>query len=61
MAPVEPEGFTCPGSSGNGCATRALQAAGADWDVALWVFFGTAHPSRTTVAAANAELARLRF
>ena len=61
MAPTQPEGFTCPPSSGNGCATRAMQAASGRWDVAVWVFFGTAHPSRATVAAANRELANLRL
>lgn len=61
MAPVEPEGFTCPAASGNGCATRVLQAASRRWDVAVYVFFGTAHPSGSIVAAANAELARLSF
>jgi hypothetical protein len=61
MARTQPEGFTCPPSSGNGCATRALQAASKRWDVAVWVFFGTAHPSMATVAAAGHELAHLRF
>jgi hypothetical protein len=61
MATVEPEGFTCPVSSGNGCATRALQAASSRWNVAVWVFFGTEDPSGATLAAANRELARLRF
>ncbi len=42
-------------------AADRLQAGSARWDVGVWVFFGTAHPSRSTVAAANAELARLRF
>jgi hypothetical protein len=61
MAPVEPEGFACPQASSSGCSTRADLAASKSWDVAFWVFFGTAKPSRGTVAAANAELARLRF
>jgi hypothetical protein len=61
MAPVAPEGFTCPRASGSGCGTRSLQAGSRGWDVAVWVFFGTAHPPRTTVAVANAELARLTF
>ncbi len=61
MAAVQPEGFTCPPSSGNGCSTRAIQAASTRWDVAVWVFFGTAHPSSATVAVANRELAQLRF
>ena len=61
MATVRPEGFTCSPARGSRCATRALQAGGAQWDVALWVFFGVAHPSRPTVAAANAQLARLSF
>jgi hypothetical protein len=61
MAPVAPEGFTCPHASGSSCGTRSLQAGSERWDIAVWVFFGTSHPPRTTVAVANAQLARLTF
>jgi hypothetical protein len=61
MATTQPEGLTCPPASGNGCATRALQAASERWDVAVWVFFGTARPSIAMLAAADHELAQLRF
>lgn len=61
MAPYGPEGFTCPRTSVNGCATRALRAASERWDVAVWVFFATAHPSSSAFATADHELARLQF
>jgi hypothetical protein len=61
MARTQPEGFACPPSSGNGCATQALQAASARRDIAVWIFFGSGKPSSAQIAAANAELARLSF
>jgi len=61
MTAVAPEGFTCPRLARHGCSTRALQARSEQWDVAVWVFFGAADPLPMQVAAADAELARLRL
>ncbi len=60
MTATAVEGFTCPRIS-NGCFTRALQAGSERWDVAVWVFFGTDDPLPEDIAAADAELARLRL
>jgi hypothetical protein len=55
MANARPEGFLVPGTA------RVLQTESKRWVVYVWVFFGAAHPSRSTIATANAELARLMF
>jgi hypothetical protein len=50
-----PEGFVCP----RACAIRTLEASASGYNVAVWVFFGTRHPSVAARAAADRELARI--
>ena len=66
--PVNPfEGFGCaPAVSTAHCfaasgSVRRLVAQAGRYDVDLSVFFGTDRPAKASLAAANAELARLRF
>jgi hypothetical protein len=68
MLPSNPfEGFRCaPAVSESHCYARSgsirqLRAQIGRYYVDLYVFFGTDRPAPASVAAANAELARLRF
>jgi hypothetical protein len=60
------EGFRCaPAVTTSRCydasgSIRHLQARSGSYAIDLYVFFGTDHPTSASVAAANAELARLR-
>jgi hypothetical protein len=59
----DPEGMACPPAAQSDCfgAVRHLTARESGRDFDLWIFFGSGKPSSAEVAAANAELARLRF
>jgi len=56
-APAVPE-RRCYAASGS---VRRLDARVGRYDADLYIFFGTDHPAAASVAAADAELARLRF
>jgi hypothetical protein len=47
-----PEGFVCP----RACAIQTLEASASGYDIAVWIFFGTSHPSVAMRSAANREL-----
>jgi hypothetical protein len=61
------EGFRCaPAVTTDSCdsasgSVRHLQAWSGPYEADLYVFFGTDHPAAASVAAANAELARLQL
>jgi hypothetical protein len=66
VATNPPEGFSCPPAARSDCfeeggAIRRMQARASGWDVAATVFFGTDRPLPEDLAAADAELARLRL
>ncbi|MFL5959288.1 MAG: hypothetical protein ACJ75G_03335 [Gaiellaceae bacterium] len=50
-----PEGFTCH----RRCAIRTVEASASGYDIAVWIFFGGAHPSAAARAAADRELGRI--
>lgn len=50
-----PEGFVCPRT----CAIRTVEASASGYDIAIWIFFGRAHPSAAARSAANRELSRI--
>jgi hypothetical protein len=61
------EGFGCaPAVTTGNCysasgSVRRLHARSGPYDVDLYVFFGTDHPTAASVRSANAELARLQL
>jgi hypothetical protein len=64
VATNPPEGFFCPRAARKNCfaaagAIRTLESYNAGWNVGIFLFFGTDRPSRSQIADANAELARL--
>jgi hypothetical protein len=66
VATNPPEGFSCPPAARSACfeaggAIRRMQARAAGWDLAVTIFFGSDRPQPEDVAAADAELARLRL
>jgi hypothetical protein len=58
--PGAPEGSTCPATAPS-CFVGHLSASEAGWVFEVWIFFGTANPLPEDIAAADAELARLRL
>ncbi|HJQ74502.1 MAG TPA: hypothetical protein VJ814_06420 [Gaiellaceae bacterium] len=65
VATNPPEGFFCAHLARSDCfeaggSIRRMQARVGDWDIAATFFFGTDRPLTEDVAAADAELARLR-
>jgi hypothetical protein len=66
VATNPPEGFFCPAAARSDCfeaggAIRRMQARAAGWDIGVTIFFGSDRPLPEDVAAADAELARLRL
>ncbi len=66
VATNPPEGFGCPPAARPDCfeaggAIRRVQARDSGWEVAATIFFGTDRPLPEDLAAADAELARLRL